>query len=360
MAEEGGEKSHDPTPRRREQAREEGQVARSQDLAASLVLLAAIVLLMTLGKDVVKLFIRFTQFSLGEAFFLIPENMDADGLTNAFISHYYATTLQFLGPTSLFFGSLLIVAVGANLAQVGLLWLPNKLGFDFSRLDPIKGFGRIFSMQSVMRLLMGIVKIVICAIVAYYAVKNEIGTIINLTTLEEPQICTYLAQTLLWIALKVAVALAIISIIDYIYQKWKHEQDLRMTTEELRQEMKNMMGDPQIVSKRRQIQREMASKERSARGTPDADVVVTNPTHLAVAIKYDPDTMEAPVVVAKGADYLAQQIRQIALEHGIPILERKPLAWSLFEKVRIGQAIFDEHYKAVAEVLAWVHRFKRK
>ncbi len=360
MAEEGGDKKHEPTEHRRQQARDEGQVAKSQDLAASLVLLAAILLLMTLGRQIADTFGIFTRYSLREPFLLIAENMENGGLVNSYIAHYYETTIRFLGPLSLFFGSLLFVAVGANLAQVGIMWMPDKLGFDFTRLDPIKGFGRIFSMQSVVRLAMGIVKIIICAIVAFYAVRGEIGEILAMTDLEERQICSYLVQTLLWIALKVAVALVLIAIIDYMYQKWKFSQDLRMSDQEMREEMRNMLGDPQIMGKRKQIQREMAQKQRAVQGASDADFVVTNPTHLAVALKFDPKTMQVPIVVAKGAEFLAQRIRQIALEHGIPIIEKKPLAQSLYHTVEIGQPIREEHFTAVVEILRYVYQLKGK
>lgn len=359
MADEGGEKSHDPTPRRREEAREKGQVAKSQDLAAALVLLFAIILLMTLGRQIVDLFRRYSEAMFREPMFLTTDIAEYGGLFDTVMSKLHATVFSFMEPLSLFFIALMLIAIFANLAQIGFLWLPDKLGFDLTRLDPIKGFGRIFSMQSVMRLLMGIVKIVICGAVAYYAVKNDIGAILNLTSSEEKQIASYLVWTLLIIALKVAVALVIIAILDYMYQKWKFEQDLRMSTEEIREEIKNMMGDPQIISKRRQLQREMAMKQRpgSVQGTSDADVVVTNPTHYAVALKFDPKTMEVPIVVAKGSGFLAKQIRKIALENNIPIVEKKALAQALFKTVEIGQPVLNnDHLVALAEILAYAYR----
>ncbi|MGL4595169.1 MAG: EscU/YscU/HrcU family type III secretion system export apparatus switch protein [Thermoguttaceae bacterium] len=358
MAEDGGEKSHDPTPRRREQAREKGQVARSQDLAAALVLLAAVSFLMTFGKIIAGEFADYTLEMLSVQLFIIPENRTPDALFQSVLQEWHSTVLGFLWPLSGFFLGLFAVAVLANLGQTGFLWLPDKLGFDFSRLDPMKGFGRIFSLQSVMRLTMGIVKIVICSIVAYYAVHNEIGAILNLTWNDEQEIASYLPWTLLMIALKVTLALVVIAILDFMYQKWKFEQDLRMTTEEMREEIKNMLGDPQIISKRRQIQREMAQKQRTgAQGTPDADVVVTNPTHLAIALKFDPKTMDVPQVVAKGADYLALQIRKIALEHAIPIIEKKPLAQSLYKTVGVGESVTDpDQLVVLAEIMAYAYK----
>ena len=359
MAEEGGDKKHDPTPRRLEQAREKGQVAKSQDLAAAIVLLLAVILLMTLGKHIATEALDYSRTMLTEPLLIVPENQELDGLKQSVQSLFHETIMKFMKPLSIFFLLLLVTAILANIIQIGFLWLPDKLSFDVTRLDPIKGFGRIFSMQSVVRLLMGIVKILICAVVAWYAVENSIGDILNLSENETNQIASFLVWTLLMVTLKVAVALVIIALIDLMYQRWKHHRDLRMTDQELRDEIKNMIGDPQIISKRRQIQRELATKQR-VQGTQDADVVVTNPTHFAVAIKFDGQTMHYPVVVAKGADYLAFQIRKIAGEHGIPIIERKALARALFENVEIGQSVYPimsyEHIQMLADVMAEAYR----
>jgi flagellar biosynthetic protein FlhB len=192
-------------------------------------------------------------------------------------------------------------------------------------------------------------------------VRGEINAILNLTDEDTNQIASYLARTLLLIALKIAVVLVIIAVLDFMYQKWKHEQDLKMSAEEMREEMKNMLGDPQVLGKRKQLQREMAMKQRSVTGTTDADVVVTNPTHFAVALKFDPETMEMPMVVAKGSGFLAQQIKKIAFEHNIPVIERKPLARALFATVEIGEFVRNnEQLIALAEIMAYVYRLSGK
>jgi len=363
MAEgDNGDKKHDPTPRRLEQAREKGQVPKSQDLAAAIVLLLAVVLLMTLGREIAKDLYEHAYVLLSEPLLLTPENREQDGLRQSVDSLFHETILRYLNPLKpislfYFFILLMFTAVLANIVQIGFLWLPDKLAFDFTRLDPVKGFGRIFSMQSVVRFLMGILKIIICAAVAWWAIAGSFGDILNLSETETNQIASFLVWMLLMIALKVAVALVIIALIDLMYQRWKHMQDLKMTDEEIRQEIKNMIGDPQILSKRRQIQREMAQKQRT-QGTPDADVVVTNPTHYAVAVKFDPRTMNNPVVVAKGADFLARQIKKIAAEHRIPVVEQKLLARTLYDMVEIGDAIMltDEHMTTLAKVLAYAYR----
>jgi len=350
MPEQNGDKSHEPTERRRSKAREEGQIARSQDLASSVVLLVAIILLMNIGGQIVEVLVGYSQRTLGEEAWLV-------GDSNTVYAYLYHSTFLILRPVAMFMLILVGAAILVNYMQVGWMFLPGKLGFDFKRIDPIKGFGRMFSLQSLMRLIFGLLKIAICAAVAWFALRNELNDILKLVDVSERESMAFMLQLLLSVALKIAVCLVILAILDYAYQKWKHEQDLRMTTQELRDEMKEMMGDPQLVSKRRQIQREMAL-QRMSQAVPQADVVVTNPTHLAIALKYDPATMPAPIVVAKGAGVIAKRIRQLALEHGIPILERKPLAQTLFKHVEINQQIPAEHFAAVAEILAYVYQLK--
>ena len=352
MAEQSGDKSHEPTERRRTKAREEGQVARSQDLASSVVLLVSIVLLMTMGKQIVDVLLQYSRHTLGEEAWLVSD-------ASTLYSHLFHTTLLILKPVGTFMLILVVAAILVSYLQTGWIFLPNKLAPDFKKIDPMKGFARMFSLQSLMRLIFGLLKIAICAGVAWYALRNELTTILNLVDTPEGESMAFMLQLLLSIALKVAICLVILAILDYAYQKWKHEQDLKMTTQEMRDEMKEMMGDPQLVSKRRQIQREMA-QQRMSQAVPQADVVVTNPTHLAIALKYDPETMPAPVVVAKGAGVIAKRIRQLALEHGIPIVERKPLAQALFRHVEINQQIPAEHFSAVAEILAYVYQLKGK
>jgi flagellar biosynthetic protein FlhB len=279
---------------------------------------------------------------LGEEAWLVGDN-------GTIYTHLYHATFLILQPVALFMLILVVAAILVNYMQVGWMFLPNKLAFDFKKIDPIQGFSRLFSLQSLMRLIFGLLKIAICAAVAWYALRNELPNMLRLLDVSERESMAFMLQLLLSVALKIAVCLVILAILDYAYQKWKHEQDLKMTTQEMRDELKEMMGDPQLVSKRRQIQREMA-QQRMSQAVPQADVVVTNPTHLAVALKYDPATMPAPIVVAKGAGVIAKRIRQLALEHGVPVLERKPLAQALFKHVEINQQIPAEHFAAVAEI----------
>ena len=210
-----------------------------------------------------------------------------------------------------------------------------------------------------MRLAFGIFKVAIVAGVAYASLKGHGDEILAASGMALPEMAAFLVDLLLSTALKVALALLLLAILDFGFQWWKQEQDMRMTTQEVREEMKNLQGDPQVISRRRAAQRQLVLNRLSST-VPKADVVITNPTELAVAIQYDPETMNAPVVVAKGAGVMAQRIRKLALEHGIPIVEKKPLAQALFKEVEINHPVPHQMYSAVAEILAYVYQLKGK
>ncbi len=218
---------------------------------------------------------------------------------------------------------------------------------------------RIFSLSGTARLGFGLVKVLLVSIVAIAVLWMRWDEVIRSTGLDMPQFAKFLVSislsTMLWIGL----VLVLLAILDYSLQHWKFEQDLRMTHQEIREEMKNVQGDPQIIARRRAIQRQMVLN-RVSTSVPKADVVVTNPTELSIAIQYDPQEMAAPVVVAKGAGVLAQRIRRLALENNIPIVERKPLAQLLYKEVDVGKPVPTESYSAVAEVLAYVYQLQGK
>jgi flagellar biosynthetic protein FlhB len=255
--------------------------------------------------------------------------------------------------------ALLAVGIGSHLVQFGFLFLPTRLAPDFDRINPLKGFSRIFSLSNLVRLGFGIVKILLVAIVAFWSLYNRRAEIMAVGALEAPQIASFLTSIVLSTSLKIAGALFVVALVDYLFQWWKHEQDLKMTPQEVREELRNLQGDPQVVARRRAVQRQLVLN-RLAKAVPKADVVVTNPTELAIAIEYDAATMAAPVVVAKGAGLIAQRIRKLALENGVPIVERKPLAQALYKQVDLNRPIPDTMYAAVAEVLAYVYQLKGK
>jgi flagellar biosynthetic protein FlhB len=352
MADQDGDKTQDPTPHRRQEAREKGQIAKSQDLASAVLLLAGLSLILMMGNRIVDFFGELSRRQWGGEAWLSADV--------SFVANQAMRLMIELGMTVLpLFGVIMLAGVIVNLMQVGFLFLPDKLMPDITRLDPLKGFGRIFSLSNFVHLFFGIVKLILIGSVAYICVSNQKDEILGLTSLEVPQIAAFFPQSLLWISIKIASALVILALLDYGFQWWKHEQDLKMTTQEIREEMKNLEGNPEVISRRKQVQRQLAMN-RMASEIPKADVVITNPTELAVAIQYDPEKMAAPIVVAKGAGEVAKRIRKIALENDVPIVEKKPLAQALYRDVEIGKAIPSEKYAAVAEVLAYVYQLKGK
>ncbi len=352
MPEQDGDKSQEATPHRRQKAREQGQVAKSQDLASALLLLLGLTCLLMLGGALVGFLEGYARRQLGGDAWL---SADLD-----FAVEQWNTTLLALARYLLpIFGVLLLGAVLVNLAQVGFLFLPQKLAPDITRLDPLKGLGRIFALTNLVKLGFGIFKILIIAAVALVSLYYERDTILGLTGMSVREIAPYVVGTIIWTAIRIGVALLILALLDFAFQRWKHEQDLKMTSQEVREEMKNLEGNPQIVARRRQVQRQLAMNRLST-AVPKADVVITNPTELAVAVQYEPKTMAAPIVLAKGAGVLAQRIRRLALEHGIPIVEKKSLAQALYREVDVNQPIPEDKYAAVAEVLAYVYQLQGK
>lgn len=352
MAEHDGDKSQEATPHRRQQAREEGQVPQSHDLASAALLLLGLVALMMLGGGLVDLLGRYFKQQLGGAPWLAAD-------TEFTVAHWHSTVFALGRGLLPLFGVMFVAGIAANLFQVGFLFLPEKLMPDITRLDPLQGMRRIFSLTNFTKLVFGLLKMILIAAVAYASLRGERERILGLAGLDLPQLAVYLPDILLWCGIKIAGALLLLAILDYGFQRWKHERDLRMTPQEVREEMKNLEGNPQVAARRRQLHREMA-KNRLSDAVPKADVVITNPTELAIALQYDPDTMVAPIVVAKGAGLIAQRIRRLALDHGIPIVEKKPLAQALFREVDAGHPIPQDKYSAVAEVLAYVYQLKGK
>jgi len=348
------DKSQEATPHRRQEARQKGQVAQSQDLTSAVTLLGGLSAILLFGGAVVAYMASLAgrQFA-GEGWNVVSYGPDG------FVEQFETVTGEIAVAVLPILAALLAVAVVSSLLQVGLLWVPDRLAPDITRLDPIKGLGRIFSLSSLVKLLLGLMKIGVIVAVAYFSLYSRREEILALAGLDLLQVASYLCEVLLWTGLKIGGALLVLGVLDFVYQRWKHEQDLRMSVQEIREEMKNLQGDPQVAARRRHVQRQLALS-RLSKTVPKADVVVTNPTELAIAIQYDPETMLAPIVLAKGAGVLAQRIRRLALENHIPIVERKPLAQALYKEVEVNHPIGDQQYAAVAEVLAYVYRLKGK
>lgn len=348
MSDSAGDKKHEATEYRRRKAREEGNVARSQDLGSAALLLIGVILLDTTGPEIFKTLAELVRGQLGDPFDWATDSRTWMSRMVLAISKSSLALLPLMA-------GVLLTSIVLHFAQVGPLWLPDKLAPDINRINPLSGLQRIFSIVNASRLGFGLIKISLVVGILFMGVWARWDAILALGGTGLETTATFVWDTLIDLCRNVAIALLILAVVDYAFQRWKYEQDLRMTDEELREEFKNTQGDPHTKARRRRVQRELANQRLNS-DVPKADVVITNPTELAVALKYDPLTMKAPVVLAKGADLVAARIRKIALQNGIPIVERKPLAQALFRDVEIGQAIPVNEYTAVAEVLKYVYQ----
>ncbi len=352
MADDLGDKTEEPTERRRKETREKGNVARSQDLNAAGVLLAAAAAMRFLGPGVVE-----TLQTLLKTY-LTPR--DWSDLSGPMVSEIFWDIAGSLAAGTLpFMIAMAAAALALNLVQVGFFATTEPLVPKFSRLNPLEGIKRIFSIAGLMKLAVSIGKIAIVTTIAVWFTSVELGHLLATVNYDTAVFFADLGSSMVTLAFQLAAALVILALLDYGFQLWKFNKDIMMTKQEVRDEMKNMEGDPLIRQRRRDAHRKLATAQQM-RQVQDADVVVTNPTELAVAIKYDAETMNAPVVVAKGAGHLAARIRQIAAEHGVPIVEKKPLAQVLYKNVKPGMPIPAELYETVAEILAYVYRLSGK
>ncbi|WLD15017.1 flagellar biosynthesis protein FlhB [Planctellipticum variicoloris] len=347
-SDENGEKTELPTDRRRTQAREQGNIARSTDLAAAVVLMGATSALYFFGPEVVETLASYLRSSLTATPVFETDIPTFTKKTWQLVTLLAASVLPLM----------LVVAAGSlaiNLAQAGFLWSPEALMPKFERLNPLSGAQRIVSIAALVKLGGSLFKLVAIASIAYWYVSYQVRSVHNIADMDLLLVLAHAGQSTVELGYYLSGTLLILAILDYGFQWWKHEQDMMMTKQELREEMKDMDGDPHTRMRRREAHRKL-TEGRNLQAVKTADVVITNPTELAIAIKYDPATMPAPTIVAKGADEIAAQIRKIAAEHGIPIIERKPLARALYKSVKVGQQIPAEMYDVFIEILAYVYR----
>ena len=352
---EGGDKTEKATPKKLDDARKEGRVARSSDLINGFMLLLMFFVLKLFGGIMANLFLDSFVKYYNKASDISMEVFDvkqAVNLSNEIVIDIVIASLPVL------IGSFVVALVG-NIVQVGWKVTSKPLKPKLDRLNPIGGFKRMFSQEKVVELIKSILKVLAIALVAYNEVKDRWKFILNLYDFEFMQAVLNIFDIVLDVGIKISVIFVIIGLADFGYQKWKHLHDLRMSKQEVKDEMKQSEGDPQIKGQIRQKMREGA-RRRMMQDLPKADVVITNPTHFAVAVKYDKETAEAPYVLAKGADYVAANIKEIAKQNNIEIVENKPLARMLYYNVEIGDQIPPELYQMVAEVLAYVYSVKNK
>ncbi len=354
----GGEKTEQPTAKKLNDARKRGQVAKSKEIASALGLFSFFIVL--------KLYVG----SIGSNFIMgfhavynqIPDvikNYNGD-IPAAAIITLVRSMMQQLG---LIVIPVLLVGYGVAFVSdlVQVKWRPTTqpLRPKPNKLSPMNGIKRIFSVNSLIELLKSLIKLAVIGYVVYSYLKDRVGQIFLLYDIALNQAIGLIGEVVIDMGIRIAAVYMVVAYADYRYQKWKFRDDMKMTKQEVKDEYKNMEGDPQIKGKQKQRMRE-ASMRRMMQQLPEADVVITNPTHYAVAIKYDPDKYDAPYVIAKGEDFLAQKIKDVAKENHIEIVENKPLARMLYANVEIGGLVPPELYQAVAEVLAFVYHLKGK
>lgn len=353
MAEDLGDKTEAPTPKRRQEAVDRGNIARSPDLAAAAAVISAMILLKNYGEKLVDALRTLLIHTISADSFI-------DFTTNGTMKRLFTDVASVaLAAAPLCIG-LMLIGVIINGLQVGFRFNTKRLQPNFMALNPLKGLGKVFGKgRGPVPMLMNLFKFTVIGALAYQAIADRIGSIVAAQKLEFIQIFGLAAGIIYSIAIRIGLVLFVLALLDYAYQWFKTERDLKMTKQQVKDEMRSMDGDPQIKARRKQIAMDRLKKQIAA-NVPTADVVVTNPTHYAIALKYDAKTMHAPRVVAKGKDQIALRIREIAIANGIPILERKPLARALYKMVEVGQEIPEQFYSTVAEILAYVWELSGK
>jgi len=346
------ERTEEATPKRREEAREQGQVAKSRDLA-SVAILSACLLYFYFGANS---FLHQLMDLMKSSFSSLDSSLvTTENIQSLLFSAFYKT-ISLMTP---FLLVVCIAALSSNILQVGFKISTKAIAPKLSKIDPAKGFARLFSLQSLIEFIKSIFKISIAGFVAYLTVKSELVDILPLADSSVWEILVYITGTSFRILLTTCWVLIILALMDYLYQRWEYERNLKMSRQEIKDENKQTEGDPIVKARIRRLQREMAQRRMMA-NVPKADVIITNPTHLAVALQYDQDSMIAPKVIAKGAGYIAEKIKEIARESRVPLVENKPLAQVLYKMVEVSGTIPDSLYKAVAEILAYIYSIKRE
>ena len=345
------EKTEAPTPKKLKDARKKGQVAKSPDLNSATILVIIGLLVVVSGNEGFENMYGFLYQSLRNI------NLDVanTGLRPIF-THYMS---WFFNITMLIFGTVMLGGIIANLMQSGFLFTLEPLKPNFKKLNPIEGFKKQFSKKAIFNLFKTIAKLVLVMYIAYAFIKANIFNIYRLTDVDVAQIFPYMKGLIVNLIFRVAVILFILGVIDLVFQKYDFKKNLKMTKHEVREEYKQMEGDPQIKSQRRQKQKQLATA-RMMTDVPKSTVVITNPTHIAIAVKYEDGVDAVPIVMAMGVDHIAMKIREIAAEYDIPIMENKPLARLLLKKAKLGKQVPVELYTAVAEILAQIYKINNK
>ena len=346
------EKTEEATPQRREEFRKQGQVAQTRELSSALALFGFSFVVYFMGR----LFI--------EQFFEIYNDMYSRQLLetvktgNIFPALSYTFKKIFLLSLPVFVITF-IFGIASSVLQIGILFTNETISPNLNKINPLSGLKRMFSLKALVEGIKAIFKFSLVGIVIYFVLRSEFEVIPKLIYSESRQILFYFGTLALKTMLAIGGIMGVLAGLDYMFQRFDMEKQMRMTKQEVKEEVKSREGDPLIKARIRKIQKEMANK-RMMNDVPKADVIITNPTHLAIALKYDPEKFAAPMILAKGADHVAQKIREMAKEHEIPIVENKPLARTIYKTLEIGQQIPRELFEAVAEVLAYVFKLRKR
>ena len=345
------QKTEDPTPKKMEESRKKGQVALSREVNNFLMLLAGTMLVGVMGGTI------FSDLGvIMKAYIANSHALPADiGGISSLLGGTVTSILKILSlPLMLF----VAFAFFGPFLQIGPLWAPEAIKPSLSKISLIKGFGRIFSMRSLMEFAKGIVKIALVAIVGTIILYPFYDKLEHIIDLPMPSVLAQMQILVVRLMIGVLIVVFIIAAIDLVYQRYEHHKKMKMSKQEIKDEYKQSEGDPHVKARLRQLRAERA-RQRMMQAVPDADVVITNPTHYAIALKYNALEMAAPVCVAKGVDDVAARIREVAKEHDVTLFENKPLARALFDSVEIDETIPTEHFQAVAEVISYVFKLKK-
>jgi flagellar biosynthesis protein FlhB len=350
MADESTEKTEQPTPKKLQDAAEKGQIARSKDLGTAFVLIGSAAAILVFGKMLAMAVLDVGQRMLQ----LNPKDIFE---TNSMFTAWGAVGERLAPPLAGIFLIILLAAFIGNTLLGGFNFSWQAAGPKLSKMDPMKGFKRMFGLQALVELLKSILKVIVVVGIAYLLLKMYFFDIMALSLMSEPNNIESALYFLAWLFLGLCASVSVIAAVDAPYQKWNHIKQLKMSLQEIKDEHKNSEGDPQIKARIRRTQMQMSMK-RMMQEVPKADVIVTNPTHYAVALKYDQGKFRAPVVVAKGVDEVAMHIRKIGNEHKVPVIESPGLARSIFYTTQLDHPIPEQLFAAVAQVLAYVYQLK--
>lgn len=346
------DKTEKATPKKRRDARKKGQVLQSKEISSAIVLILVFISLKISGKYIYEEISVFARKMIVDYPYM-EELFTLNGLMKLFAD----TVIVLIKATAPTLTVAVIAGFLAGYAQVGFIFTTDTLTMKFDRINPVNGFKRLFSLQGISELIKSVLKIAIIFYMTYTFLDSRKYSIINLMDTDVKAAAVFIGITIIDLAVRICIVLVVLGIFDFIYQWWEYEKSLKMTKQEVKEEYKQTEGNPEIKSRIKQKQRQV-SMRRMLHDVPKADVVITNPTHYAVALEYDGNISEAPVVIAKGQDFIALRIKDKARESNVEIVENKELARTLYESVDVGEPIPTELYQAVAEILAFVYNLK--